>query len=237
MMKNHYVRVRARHIKCYEDQPGWGDDEIAVGGVAIYHDFRTKTFLKHLGSFSEGYSKDRDIKVFGMSMCGGDRMSVSTPWGTIRPFYHNPGTSGIPKFFGAVIIMAERDTGGFREWIEDHVHPVVKDKAKKVKEKVVGDLINGVGPSAASILSGLSLSQKLKNRLQWSAIWAGGPGIGDDIFTPDTILFWTRTNAYERFPADIRGSTVTDTANQSRHYRDPSTSAHYRLRLDWKMYT
>lgn len=186
-----YIRLRVRHVNRHRGQwPQDAPDEIAVGGIRIYHDGRTKVINPiNLGSFGENRGYDVKKNLPGMSMRGGDPLEVETmpiilnqgeegheielPGININPFFHNPGRTywtnidlggyryhhphgvvtlppgvmlpipvRLPKTFAVVLFMAEIDAGtqGFKDWINDTLHPIVKDKTSIVKSQIISDI-------------------------------------------------------------------------------------------------
>lgn len=222
MPKYHYIQLRVRHSKCVRDTPEWSSDEIAIGGVAIYHDFRTKIIPPvKLGQFHDGSTSTAKRKVIGMSMWGGDSTYYLTPLGLKRLFYHNPGTSGIPKYFSAVVVMAELDFGGgFGGWISNRLRPRVKYVAGKIKSRIVAEGVVYIHSYEKKALAN-TVSDTLPT------------GTSDDIFLRSNCIT-QKVVSYSYFPNGRR-----DTDNKSYYFyenEDHRTGGKYRLRMDWLKY-
>ncbi len=229
--KYHYLQLRVRHVKCYKETAGWTADDMCIGGVAYYHDFRTKRFSGTLGDFDTGDSRDVQKKLVGMSMWGSNDKNY---YHGVRPFYHNPGNSGITKCYGAVVMLGESDAGGFGQFIRYVLHPAVKKFAKQAKKAAIIAITAGADPkdlfksSKSGALGVPNLAEfvleGLDNVLQ---------GLPDDVFNTIQVIPCGVTS-YGKF-----GTGRSDTDNKSYYFYEKSgrKGAKYRLRMDWKKYT
>ena len=66
-----YIQLRVRKVKCEEETFGLGPDDIHIGGVVAYPDFRTKVFRKNFGAFNEGEQIPFTKKLFGLDLRSG----------------------------------------------------------------------------------------------------------------------------------------------------------------------
>jgi hypothetical protein len=240
--ENHYIQLRIRYTRCYEETGiDWtGADEMAVGGVAIYHDFRTKSFYKKIGEFNTGTKKKKNFKLVAMSMWGGDKKEIGTPLHTIKPFHHNPADSDIPKYYGAVVFMAESDYGNFKNWIHTELRDEVQDIANYVKQRIILNVAtSGSLPNSTFIRNAFEESYgTLKVKFETEMLISKLNPFGDAMFIPSTPFIYTHTNSYVEFPESIRGDANNNTENKTRHFKhsEIGKNAHYELDLDWKMY-
>ena len=252
MADYHYVQLRVRHVKCIDETTGWGSDDIAIGGIAIYHDFKLKLISPvSLGEFHEGSSRNVYKKLVGMSMKGGDskfypvKIPGTSVQKNVKLFYFNPGKTYYvgsspvkrSKFVSAILFLAEKDVGGgFKSFLYDTVLPVVRSARNKAKADFTTKLAAGtldITDMSAIILSKYITRKKLVE-VGFAAITAGGAYIGDDISFP--VIVRQEIASYGYFPNGRR-----DTDNRS-YYFNPAGilkigfDGKYRLRLDWKKY-
>jgi hypothetical protein len=119
---------RIERVKCADEtNPEWpGDDEIAMGGVAVDHQGGTTKVNQFM--VADDFD-DNEVKVY------------ADP-GKLFHRFDLTGAGTFPRTYSTVVMLAEKDGSGFADAINT-VWQKVKDDVLKVIEKAVAGLLTG----------------------------------------------------------------------------------------------
>lgn len=210
------LKFRIHQVKCVDEtNPEWpGSDEIAWGGAAVDDKGATSKINEHYvgGNFDDG-----------------DKKSYSPPY--ILKNFPLDGKN-YPKNFAVTLSLAEKDSGGFADFIKK-LYEAVKGEIQKVLAALgaaagawigseiggsVGTAIGGplgtvIGAAAGAIVGAL---------VGWLI-----SALNDDIFSPqETSVILPKGNC-----TFAGGSLVSPTMYF--HYRDHG--GHYQVKYDWEI--
>ncbi len=177
------VHFRLRRIDCLDQTNGWLGGETLVDKISwasILHGSAgetVKTGVMNAGKFRDGdsrtFSPPRELATF--------RADVgSWPWHA-----------------SIVLLLAERDAGGFAKFL-DKVYDKVKDKiSQQVSKAVAAGLIKFIGKILASII-GAAVAWAVNRVLKWLI-----DVIKDDVFTPVTTGVWIQSEKALRHASEV----------------------------------
>ncbi len=133
------LRLYITEVRCIEETNEWGSDEINLGGAATTP--LGKTTMINQFEVSDDFDEGEKV-TFGMNQ-------VFTTWNL------ETEASGFPYVYAAIIAMAEKDDGGFYQFLKD-LWEKVDYTVKKMVAGLVGAEIGaalgaGFGPLGAAI--------------------------------------------------------------------------------------
>jgi hypothetical protein len=206
------LELRIHKVQCIDETGGgwggeWGDDEIYLGGSTVDETGDVgKVAQFKVGDFNDGtvktYSAPKRFAAFGLR--------EGSEW---------------PKQYFATMVLAEKDAGGFSDFIDNLV--------RKVKDELItylsaagatlGALAGGGAPGALAgallgALAGFVINKIFDALRAW---W------GDDIFRPITV--WTSIPSLS-----ARWAGKTDSPQGRVTWR--GHNGEYRLWYDWRLY-
>ena len=155
------LQFRVKSVKCIDDTKGWGDDDISIGGAAIYPNGKTVTLPRLLNEhpFETGETKTFDPPQVFAKFSFEDEDTV-TYKGNAYPIEW-------PRSFMVLVIMVEEDlAGNFPEEVAKIVNQI-KDSIKPEIESAVAGAIGGVigGPIGSAI--GSAVGYVVSKILDW----------------------------------------------------------------------
>jgi hypothetical protein len=191
---------RIERVKCADEtNPEWpGDDEIAMGGVAVGHQGATTK----VGQFTVADDfDDTEVKVY------------ADP-GRLFHRFDLTGAGAWPRTYSTVVMLAEKDGSGFADAI-DTVWTKVKDDVLAVIEKAVAGVLTGYLGAALAEAIGKAVAWLVGVFFDWLFEL-----FQDDMFDPGTHHVylpnryeWMYKNASDYGWTDFRLPTGTFTFN------------------------
>ncbi|TDV44306.1 hypothetical protein [Actinophytocola oryzae] len=191
---------RIERVKCADEtNPEWpGDDEIAMGGVAVNHVGSTAKVNQFM--VADDFD-DNEVKVY------------ADPGKLFHRFdLTNAGT--FPRTYSTVVMLAEKDGSGFADAINT-VWSKVKDDVQNVIEKAVAGLLTGYLGAALAEAIGKAVAWLVTTFFSWLFEL-----FQDDLFSPGTHYVylpnryeWMYKNAGDYGWTNFRAPTGTFTFN------------------------
>jgi hypothetical protein len=134
------MRVKVIDVACIEDTSEWGADEIAIGGMIIA---------------PNGDSAPIDDSTVSDDVHSGDDVALHQTFAT----WNIDTKPDFPHIYGVVVALAERDDGGFWQWIHnlwDEVSPEVKTLVTTGVGAAIGGSVGGViGAIAGAVIGAI----------------------------------------------------------------------------------
>jgi hypothetical protein len=127
---------RIEQVKAVEETSGLGSDEILMGGLQTGH---------------TGYTRKVDTWKVSDDFDSGEVVNYPAP-GHKFSLFSMPTTDAWPRSFVSVVMMAEEDSGGFAEAVNQVWLKVRDDIAKKIEDAVGGWASKYVGAAAGEML-------------------------------------------------------------------------------------
>jgi hypothetical protein len=130
------MRLFIRRVRCVEETSEWGSDEINIGGSATTPNGTTSMINQFEVSddFDEG-----ELVDFGMN-------KVFATWNLVT------APAGFPYVYGAVIAMAEKDDGGFYQFLKNLWAKVDSE----VKTAIAGLIGAAIGGAIGNVLGAIA---------------------------------------------------------------------------------
>jgi hypothetical protein len=191
---------RIERVKCADEtNPEWpGDDEIAMGGVAVDHQGGTSKVNQFMvaDDFDDG-----EVKVY-------------TDPGKLFHRFDLTGSGTFPRTYSTVVMLAEKDGSGFADAINT-VWQKVKDDVLKVIEAVITGVLTGYVGAALAEAIGKAVAWLVGTFFDWLFEL-----FQDDLFHPGEHYVylpnryeWMYKNAADYGWTNFRASTGTFTFN------------------------
>ena len=219
------LQFRVRSVECIDDTKGWGDDDISIGGAAIFANGKTITLPALLNEypFETGETKTFDPPKVFANFKFEDEDTV-TYQGKTYPIEW-------PRAFMVLIIMVEEDLAGdFPDEVAKIVNQI-KDSIKPEIESAVAGAIGGVigGPMGTAI--GSAVGYVVSKILDWVIVelislikeW-----YEDDLF-PVRSLSVTINTPYLPEPVGTKTHSSGHTKWIGWH------EGEYKLNFDWRL--
>lgn len=167
---------RIERVKCADEtNPEWpGDDEIAMGGVAVGHNGATTKVNQFM--VADDFD-DNEVKVY------------ADP-GKLFHRFDLTGTGAWPRTYSTVVMLAEKDGSGFADAINT-VWAKVKDDVLAVIEKAVAGVLTGYLGAALAEAIGKAVAWLVGVFFDWLFEL-----FQDDLFDPGTHYVYM-PNRYE----------------------------------------
>ena len=167
---------RIERVKCADEtNPEWpGDDEIAMGGVAVGHNGATTKVNQFM--VADDFD-DNEVKVY------------ADP-GKLFHRFNLTGTGAWPRTYSTVVMLAEKDGSGFADAINT-VWAKVKDDVLAVIEKAVAGVLTGYLGAALAEAIGKAVAWLVGVFFDWLFEL-----FQDDLFDPGTHYVYL-PNRYE----------------------------------------
>ncbi|MGB3441901.1 MAG: hypothetical protein WBA97_24410 [Actinophytocola sp.] len=167
---------RIERVKCADEtNPEWpGDDEIAMGGVAVGHNGATTKVNQF--TVADDFD-DNEVKVY------------ADP-GKLFHRFDLTGAGAWPRTYSTVVMLAEKDGSGFADAINT-VWGKVKDDVLKVIEKAVAGVLTGYLGAALAEAIGKAVAWLVGTFFDWLFEL-----FQDDMFHPGTHYVYM-PNRYE----------------------------------------
>jgi hypothetical protein len=191
---------RIERVKCADEtNPEWpGDDEIAMGGVAVSHNGSTSKVNQFM--VADDFD-DNEVKVY-------------TDPGKLFHRFDLTGSGAWPRTYSTVVMLAEKDGSGFADAINT-VWQKVKADVLKVIEKAVGGVLTGYLGAALAEAIGKAVAWLVGVFFDWLFEL-----FQDDLFDPGTHYVympnryeWMYKNASDYGWTNFRAPTGTFTFN------------------------
>jgi len=191
---------RIERVKCADEtNPEWpGDDEIAMGGVAVGHNGTTTKVNQFM--VADDFD-DNEVKVY-------------TDPGKLFHRFDLTGSGAWPRTYSTVVMLAEKDGSGFADAINT-VWQKVKADVLKVIEKAVGGVLTGFLGAALAEAIGKAVAWLVGVFFDWLFEL-----FQDDLFDPGTHYVympnryeWMYKNAADYGWTNFRAPTGTFTFN------------------------
>jgi hypothetical protein len=191
---------RIERVKCADEtNPEWpGDDEIAMGGVAVDHQGGTSKVNQFMvaDDFDDG-----EVKVY-------------TDPGKLFHRFDLTGSGTFPRTYSTVVMLAEKDGSGFADAINT-VWQKVKDDVLKVIEAVITGVLTGYVGAALAEAIGKAVAWLVGTFFDWLFEL-----FQDDLFHPGEHYVylpnryeWMYKNAADYGWTNFRAPTGTFTFN------------------------
>lgn len=191
---------RIERVKCADEtNPEWpGDDEIAMGGVAVGHNGGTSKVNQFM--VADDFD-DNEVKVY-------------TDPGKLFHRFDLTGSGAWPRTYSTVVMLAEKDGSGFADAINT-VWGKVKDDVLAVIEKAVAGVLTGYLGAALAEAIGKAVAWLVGVFFDWLFEL-----FQDDLFHPGTHYVympnryeWMYKNASDYGWTNFRAPTGTFTFN------------------------
>jgi hypothetical protein len=191
---------RIERVKCADEtNPEWpGDDEIAMGGVAVGHNGGTAKVSQFM--VADDFD-DSEVKVY-------------TDPGKLFHRFDLTGSGTFPRTYSNVVMLAEKDGSGFADAINT-VWQKVKDDVLTVIEKAVAGVLTGYLGAALAEAIGKAVAWLVGVFFDWLFQL-----FLDDLFNPGTHYVylpnryeWMYKNASDYGWTAFRAPTGTFTFN------------------------
>jgi hypothetical protein len=215
------LNLRIRKLRCVDVTGGGGDDQIALGGIAMSANGTTHPIAPFTVSenFDNGMFVDFGAKTFAAFSYKADNTVTVPGKGTLEVDW--------PRAYFVTFLLAEVDNGGFPEFVQDLFNEV-RQKAVAAVAAAVGAYVGGTALSeipglgtaigaAVGALVGWVLGELWGAIVEW---WE------DDEFTPITVKM-ARASVVQRF----KDGTADDSKNRLVWWKQHD--GEYRLSFDW----
>jgi hypothetical protein len=200
------LRLYVRKVRCVEETDEWGSDEINMGGVGITPE--GNTFLIDQFKVSEDFDQGELVEFASK---------------TFAKWKLRTDKSDFPYAYGMTLALAEKDDGGFYQFLKD-----LWDKVDEAVKAAIGAWIGGVIGGAAGGVLGFIAGAIIGAFVGWLISLFDNK---DDIINTKTmvlVLGWASKSYYDW--AELTTSEgLVETLN---FYGD---GGHYRVRMSWKV--
>jgi hypothetical protein len=215
------LNLRIRKLRCVDVTGGGGDDQIALGGIAMSANGTTHPIAPFTVSenFNNGMVVDFGAKTFAAFSHKADNTVTVPGKGTFKLDW--------PRSYFVTFLLAEEDNGGFPEFVQD-LFDQVKQKAVTAVATAVGAY---VGATALSEIPGLgtAIGAAVGALVGWvlGELWGAlVEWWEDDEFTPITVKM-SRASVLQRF----KEGSADDSKNRLVWWKQDN--GEYRLSFDW----
>jgi len=205
---------RIERVKCADEtNPEWpGDDEIAMGGVAVNHQGGTAKINQFM--VADDFD-DNEVKVY-------------TDPGKLFHRFNLTGAGAWPRTYSTVVMLAEKDGSGFADAINT-VWAKVKDDVLAVIEKAVAGVLTGYLGAALAEAIGKAVAWLVGVFFDWLFEL-----FQDDLFDPGTHYVYM-PNRYEWMYKNVSDYGWTNFRAPTGTFTFNGHGGSYKVNVHWQV--